>query len=1286
MDEDRDRLLRMVRERLTRARTADGRADADVVFAPEADHEFRSLLRAVDTATDMEARHVAGLLCMARTSALPRERAGAHRAMVGTLLFPVWMRDPRLVPADLAAAYARTDPGTRPDPDRADGPEQWSAEYVATMIAAAGEEHDPPPDAPEHVLRTYELAARTAAMSPSREVLLDTALGLAALAEAATPEDDPAYRDRLADLHHVASLAGLPRQDTTEPTDTTDTTGDQPPGGVDAAVLHAYRTLTRMPAGSPGRIHALNDLGTQVLERYQQTHDPEDLHEAVGLLRDTVAQLPDADPHAAGCLGNLAAALMVLLDREGGTAEEYDEVVDVARRAVLGAQDPAAGLNLGLALMARYGRAGRRGDLDEAVDVLGTALGAPGAPERRTGILGSLGNVLRARFLLTGDRRDLDTAITYFTEVLAASGEVTARFAGRLLAPSMALYARFTLDPLRHAADLAEALRLLRRAEALLPPGHPVRPVALSDLGFVLLSGYERSGSVADLNGSVNAFREAVALTPRGHEILGVRLLNLAMALDVRHRQTDDGEDLRDSLECRRRATTLPGLGAEHRALLLGSAGLGAMAAAARAGHPVARLDEAVARFRDALALTPAGSPLLARRLSNLASALLTRHDRTGRTKDAREARTLADAAVRALAPDSPELPVALALAAGTRSALPSAVWSPAARGEAAALLRRAVAGTPPGHAERAPRLMRLGEALWTRGTAAGRAEAARLFQEAAEERQCAPSVRLTAATNWGRCRAELGEWEGALDGYVVAVDLLHAVAPRHLVRDDQEFLLGRHAGLGAAAAACAVRLRRYGLAVGLLEQARGVLLSHAFDADSDLTRLREAAPDLADRFEELRDALDTATGDGVPPGGFLEESAVAPRVPGAARTDLRQRLAVEWDRLAGRIRAEHPGLGLLRPVREWDEGELCATASAGPVVLVNVSPYGSDALIVTGRAIDAVPLPGLVPREVAARGQALEEALARIEAPGTTRGQSLRAQRTVRGTLDWLWREVTGPVLGRLGLDRPDAGAADASTSTPPRLWWSPGGALRTLPLHAAAPADGSPGALDHVVPSYTPTLRTLHHSRQRLARPGGAGALVVAVPEARGQAPLPGARREAEHLAGLLPGATVLVGASATHSAVVAALPRHAYAHFACHASAHPDRPSDSPLVLHDHAEHPLTVRDLARLRLPSVRLAYLSACDTLRTSPELADESVHIVSAFQMAGFPHVVGSLWHVDDALGADVARRVYEDLRADGGGLDVGRTARVLHAAVRALRSEYPATPSLWACQVHAGP
>ncbi|MFC8125800.1 CHAT domain-containing protein [Streptomyces sp. NPDC057302] len=1289
-DDDRDRLVEAIRARVTRAATAQRGVDRDVVFGPEADAELRSLLRNADTTVDLEARHVAGWLCAARAAASSDAEGSVHGSMAGTLLFPVWMADPALVPAQLTAGYEATDPADRPDPANADGPDEWSAECAAAVIAAEGRQHSPPRGAGEDELRLYELASRVGASVPTHDVLLALAIGMGSLAVLATPEHDPTYATRVADLTYALSLAerhGTRGAEQHGP-NAADQRGPSDDESPDAALHLTHRTLTGLPADSPERLLTLSNLGIQFLDRYQRSYDVDDLYEAVGAARDVLAQLPAHSPHLAHCLSTLGSSLLALRQREGATPEECDEVVDLFRRAA--PDDPkgpaAAGINLGHGLILRYQRVGGPHDLHEAVGILTGALDAAREdPARQTAARRVLGNALRARFALTGDAGDLDAAITQLSAVVPASGKLTPRTASRLIAPAMALHARYGLDPEGNGADLVEALRLLRLAEPLMPAGHPERPVTLSDLGMVLSSSYQRTGDRAELNDAVQALRESVELTAAGHEMLGVRLLNLGMALGLRHQLTEDGADLRESQACKRRAAELPGLGDAHRATLLGSTAISRMTGLGRAADPAAQLDEAIGLFREALALTPADDPKMPRRRHNLSMALMTRCRTAHRLGDAREARTLADAVIAALPADSPDLPGALAVAAGARLSGLGALLSSTVRNEAIALFRRAVEVTPPGHARRTLRLTNLGNILRElptgRDRRAGLPEAADVFRAAALEQQCAPSERLDAARSWGDTWAELGVWDRALDGYVVAVDLLHSVAPRHLVRDDQEFLLGRTTGLGAAAAACAVRCGRPELAVGLLEQARGVLLSHAFDADSDLTRLRESAPDLADRFEELREALDTATeGRGSPGAQFLGEGPSAASHAADARADRRQQLAAEWQKLTDLIRASHPELGLLRPVREWHERELRATAAAGPVVLVNVSPYGSDALVVGERSIDVVPLPGLDPKTTTARRKAFQDALERVDAPGSSRKQSQRAQQSVRETLGWLWQTITGPVIDHVAV------RAAPAAGPLPRVWWSPAGALGTMPLHAAAPADGASGALDRVVSSYTPTLRALHHARQRAARPAGTGALVVAVGEASGFAALPAAHREAEHLAGLLPGAEVLTGSAATHSAVVSALHRHAYAHFACHAVGDLERPSGSRLVLHDHAERPLTVRDLARLRLPSVRLVYLSACDTLRTSPELADEAVHIVSAFQIAGFPHVVGSLWHVDDTIGARVSQGVYEALSEGGGALDVDRTAEALHSTVRALRDTYPQTPSLWACQVHAGP
>lgn len=41
-------------------------------------------------------------------------------------------------------------------------------------------------------------------------------------------------------------------------------------------------------------------------------------------------------------------------------------------------------------------------------------------------------------------------------------------------------------------------------------------------------------------------------------------------------------------------------------------------------------------------------------------------------------------------------------------------------------------------------------------------------------------------------------------------------------------------------------------------------------------------------------------------------------------------------------------------------------------------------------------------------------------------------------------------------------------------------------------------------------------------------------------------------------------------------------------------------------------------------------------------MLDEGLHLVNAFQLAGFQHVIGTLWDVDDELCGEVARIVYE--------------------------------------------
>jgi CHAT domain-containing protein len=128
----------------------------------------------------------------------------------------------------------------------------------------------------------------------------------------------------------------------------------------------------------------------------------------------------------------------------------------------------------------------------------------------------------------------------------------------------------------------------------------------------------------------------------------------------------------------------------------------------------------------------------------------------------------------------------------------------------------------------------------------------------------------------------------------------------------------------------------------------------------------------------------------------------------------------------------------------------------------------------------------------------------------------------------------------------------------------------------------------------------------------------------------------------------------------------------HFAGHGHSDLLDPSRSCLLLEDGDESPLTAGDLRDSRIQETFpfLGYLSACSTgANKVDKLVDEGIHLVSAFQLAGFRHVVGTLWEVSDSHCVDVARVFYETIR-DEGMADIA-ICRGLHRAVKALRDGY---------------
>ncbi|NUT54310.1 MAG: CHAT domain-containing protein [Saccharothrix sp.] len=237
-------------------------------------------------------------------------------------------------------------------------------------------------------------------------------------------------------------------------------------------------------------------------------------------------------------------------------------------------------------------------------------------------------------------------------------------------------------------------------------------------------------------------------------------------------------------------------------------------------------------------------------------------------------------------------------------------------------------------------------------------------------------------------------------------------------------------------------------------------------------------------------------------------------------------------------------------------------------------------------------------------------------------------------------------------------------------------------MPLHAAGYGD-SRAVIDRVVSSYTTTARALRYARrERVTSTGADSTLLVALANAANFPPLPGVEAEREAITGRLAVPPVeLVGPDALRGRVLAGMTEHPRAHFACHGVTDPDSPSKSRLVLADHDETPLTVTDVTRLHLDA-DLAFLSACSTARTTPTLVDESIHLASAFQLAGYRHVVAALWPINDRFAVRFTRDFYTAIHT----ADVDSAALAVHHATRRLRDRVPGHARIWAAHVHLGP
>jgi tetratricopeptide (TPR) repeat protein len=514
------------------------------------------------------------------------------------------------------------------------------------------------------------------------------------------------------------------------------------------------------------------------------------------------------------------------------------------------------------------------------------------------------------------------------------------------------------------------------------------------------------------------------------------------------------------------------------------------------------------------------------------------------------------------------------------------------------------------------------------------------------------PHERIYAAQQAATILAEHSEWEEAYFLLQPAINLLPLISPHQIQHSDKQYVLKDFPGVASLAAASALQAGRGAYeALEILERGRGVISSLILNLRTDISKLVAQFPQLAEEYISLRNELDS-------PITVFKYNTVAEKASAQETAMQRRREAsVKLEELMERIRAnEEFQQFLIEPTVD----EFRSAADPDPIVIINVSSYRCDAFIVEKHLVRSIELPCLILSDIQEKARGL-----RLPG-GATSSQ-------VNSMLEWLWEVAMCPILEALGF----GGSPDSESL--PHVWWIPTGSLSHLPLHAAGRHTTRSGqtVLDYVMSSYSPSLKALirgrQHASQQLVDSKRDSIVLVSMSQTPGLSSSGDLRytaKEVMAIEAICPSLRLSpIQPLQRKQGVLSHLQACRIFHFAGHSRSDPSDPSQSSLLLEDWETDPFTVGHLRDRNIQGQLpfLGYLSACSTGAVKvEELVDEGIHLISAFRLAGFRHVIGTLWEVSDETCVDVARIFYETIAEQG--LNDRAIYLGIHRSVRRLR------------------
>ncbi|KAE8312567.1 CHAT domain-containing protein [Aspergillus transmontanensis] len=815
---------------------------------------------------------------------------------------------------------------------------------------------------------------------------------------------------------------------------------------------------------------------------------------------------------------------------------------------------------------------------DEAILMLEGALVESTGTEAQSTLRGGLEGLLHQRYSLHGRMNDLSRAIDEkYIAINAAENTQSQLGAWKVIwGPSpdaqMDLVASF--HQFGQTKNLEQAIHLLQCVtKGKLEMPDSTRANHSASLGRLFSLHYQRTGRMEDLYHALTTTRSALSKMNETHTHRATALHACSMLLQLQFRQTKN----------------------------------------------LITLNQAINYSRVAVSITPPASSDSGSRILNDASILVLRYQWTQDLPDIIEAAECLATAEGSLLPVGYHIDDRFAILNGLGE-IWIEVWlgtlnqpsgQPVRRGSymnGTGLLRttgtlRIVSqlwntqhlGTPTNPPDRSKLLMNLARRLEDAGRVQNALER---YAAAYNTPGAGATAQISAAQGAVRILTSFGRCHEAKQFATRALNLLSELCTRLLTLEDQQRVL-RHAS-GLAAEACSLSLLddQPQEAVLDLETSRAIILGHLLDNHTDLSVLRQCRPDLARRYELIQRKIIAQP---------LLKAHHSPFAKYGVQENISATIPPEQVRETGDVSTREERTRLSEP-----------------------APSGSHEEYYDGNIFS-------IPRNTSSRCD--------------------------KDLLNWLWTTCVKPVFhamesnGIIHFSNAQTSNGASYKHRPPHIWWIGSGSATFLPFHAAASSSGNDGTLNRTVPPYTPSIRMLRASRitaaaQNPVPPAPTRVSVVAMPTTPGQLDLPGVRAETDGIiqeikkgnnrSFLLP----RVRESPTAEEALKLMRDTDIIHIACHGAADKINPLKSSLLMQRSID--TNLRDYQRLvvdkltvsqiaaslkakfrRRSYTGLAFLSACAAAEVSAKsLIDEDLHIASALQAIGFPHVIGSLWSV----------------------------------------------------------